>query len=93
MAKRRQKPETVLETVLETVPCSSCNGSGRVELNGVYTDTLILLRAVNGEIHGAELARQDGCNPTAMNNRLAYLVRHGFAVERPYGRKKFYRAV
>lgn len=80
-------------TKQDTVPCACCNGSGRIEISGIYADTLRLLRSVGGEIHGAELARRDGCKATAMNNRLAYLVRHGFAVERPYGRKKLYRSV
>lgn len=80
-------------TTQDTVPCACCSGTGRIEISGVYAETLQLLRAVGEEIHGAELARRDGCNATAMNNRLAYLVRHGFVVERPYGRKKFYRSV
>jgi len=76
----------------EFVTCSHCNGSGEVELNGVFRDTLELLRRQKKEIHGAELARIDGCNPTAMNNRLEYLADHGFATSRTYGRKKLYLA-
>lgn len=74
------------------VICSTCQGAGKVDLNGVYADTLKLLRKC-GEATGAELARIDGCAATAMNNRLAALERHGLARSRRYGRKRLYTAV
>lgn len=79
----------------DTVLCTCCGGTGRIELNGVYGDTLDLLRKETKggkETHGAALARIVGCKPTAMNNRLTYLADHGFATARVYGRKKFFVA-
>ncbi len=76
----------------DTVQCSCCNGSGRIELTGVYADTLKDIRAIDGEIHGAELARKVGCKATAMNNRIAWLADNGFVIVRVYGRKTFVSA-
>lgn len=74
------------------IPCSHCRGTGSVEFTGEYADTLAILRNLGGEVTGAELSRQFGIAPTAMNNRLVILERMGLAVSRAYGRKKFYRA-
>jgi len=74
------------------VQCSCCGGEGHVPLDGVFADTLKVLRKQRGEVTGAELSRAMKCKPTAMNNRLSYLQRHGFAVSRKYGRRRFYRA-
>ncbi len=73
------------------VKCKCCGGTGRVELTGRYAETLKKLRGC-GEITGAELARRDGCNATAMNNRLAALERHGLARSRRFGRQRLYQA-
>lgn len=75
-----------------SVLCPCCKGTGRVEMNGVIADTLALLRRQDGEVTGAALARADGCKPTAMNNRLAYLERRGLVTSRRYGRERLYRA-
>jgi len=72
-------------------PCPTCRGTGRIELTGVYAETLAMLRQCGEEITGAALARQAGCKATAMNNRLARLEAFGLAVSRWYGRKKLYR--
>lgn len=75
-----------------TIPCSHCRGSGRVALSGIYADTLDLLHCRLGkEVTGADLARVAGCQATAMNNRLAWLERHGLATSRRYGRLRLYR--
>jgi hypothetical protein len=72
--------------------CPTCGGSGEVEVTGIYADTLLLLRRQKGEVSGADLARLDGCNATAMNNRLAALERLGLATSRRYGRQRLFRA-
>ena len=79
----RQKP---------TVPCRYCGGSGRIELTGRYRETLELI-GVNEEVTGASLARRDGCQATAMNNRLAALERFGLLVSKLFGRERRYRRV
>jgi len=74
------------------VRCPSCKGTGRIELTGVYAETLALLQRQGVERTGAELARLDGCKATAMNNRLAALERLGLAQSRRFGRLRLYRA-
>ncbi len=71
-------------------PCPCCGGTGSVELTGIYSDTLALLRRA-GEATGAALARADGCKGPAMCNRLAALERMGLAQSRRYGRERLYR--
>ena len=71
--------------------CPYCGGTGRVPLTGVYAGTLELLRRQPGEATGADLARQDGCKATAMNNRLAALERFGLATSRRFGRLRLFR--
>ena len=56
-----------------------------------YRQTLELLRE-RGPIHGAALARLDGCEPTAMNNRLAALEQQGLATSQRHGRRRVYTA-
>lgn len=73
------------------VCCTCCNGTGKVELTGIYLDTLKLLAGFC-EVTGAELAKKIGAKPTAMNNRLAALKRKGLADTRTVGRKKLYWA-
>jgi hypothetical protein len=68
-----------------------CGGKGYVEFDGVYADTLQLLRMEGKEMSGADLAKIDGCKPTAMNNRLAQLEIAGFVASRRYGRKRLFR--
>ena len=74
------------------VTCTCCGGTGKREFNGVFADTLELLKSMKEEISGAELARMDGCNNTAMCNRLVELEKHGCAVSRKYGKERLWKA-
>ena len=71
--------------------CPHCNGSGLVEVTGVYAETFILLRSSATRVTGAELAKRAGCKATAMNNRLAMLEKFGLCSSVRWGRKRFYR--
>ena len=77
----------------ETIKCHCCNGTGRIPFTGIYADTLALLRKQRDPMTGIELARLAKCEGTAMCNRLAALESMGFAESKPYGRKKFWKAV
>ncbi len=59
------------------VRCSCCGGTGTVELNGVYFDTLVEFRKLGGEITAATLAGHLGVKATAVSNRLAALKSTG----------------
>ncbi len=61
-------------------------------MTGKYADTLWLLCSHKDEVTGAQLAKEDGCKATAMNNRLASLERLGLATSRVCGRKRLYLA-
>lgn len=75
----------------DKVRCKHCDGLGVVPLTGKYADTLKLLRLQKHPMSGADLARLDGCQATAMNNRLAALERMGLARSVRYGRvRRFY---
>lgn len=50
------------------------------------------LRAQGVPITGADLAVIAKCKPTAMNNRLAALERHGLATSYVVGRRRFFQA-
>ena len=71
------------------VKCGHCCGKGQVEFTGDIRDTLELLDKVNG-VTGADLAAKVGIKATAMNNRLAYLLRMGLARCVRHGQKKIY---
>lgn len=73
--------------------CPHCKGSGAVELNGVYAETLALLRSSPTPISGAALARLAGCQATAMNNRLTALEHLGYASSYRYGRERRFQAI
>lgn len=73
--------------------CPHCKGRGIVELNGVYADTLALLRTMTEPASGAALARLARCPATAMNNRLARLEEHGYARSHRYGRERRFEAI
>jgi 4-hydroxy-3-methylbut-2-en-1-yl diphosphate synthase IspG/GcpE len=70
------------------IDCPHCEGRGRIELTGVYAETLNALRRQKSEITGADLGRVCGCRGEAMRNRLARLRDLGLATCRTYGRKK-----
>jgi len=69
------------------IPCSHCDGEGYIELTGVHAETLSLLRGLPAALNGVELAKLANCNPTAMNNRLAWLEEQGLAERKRYGRE------
>jgi hypothetical protein len=75
-----------------TRKCTCCDGTGRVELTGVYADTYAMLSDIGRETNGAGLAIVAGCSPTAMCNRLAALERLGVATSRRYGRQRLFKA-
>ncbi len=74
------------------IRCHLCHGSGKVVLTGEYLSTFLALAQQKTEVTGAALARTLSVRPTAMNNRLAVLERHGLATSRRCGRKRLYRA-
>jgi hypothetical protein len=76
-----------------TVPCGHCGGAGRLELTGVYAETLDLLRRQQAEVNGAQLAKLAGCTNMAMCNRLVALERNGLATSRRYGQQRLWKAV
>lgn len=71
------------------VKCPHCQGAGTVELTGVYAETLAILKRHSGHppLNGAALAVIAGCEPTAMNNRLKALEKHGLAIGQRFGRE------
>jgi len=78
--------------------CGHCNGTGKIELTGVYADTLKLLKAetarrAGSSVNGAMLGRVAGCGGTAMCNRLMALQKLGFAKSVAYGRERLWEAV
>jgi Mn-dependent DtxR family transcriptional regulator len=74
------------------IHCPHCRGTGRVDLTGVYLDTFIALAESGGETTGAKLSRQMGAKPSAVNNRLAALERHGIVTSRRWGRERLFKA-
>jgi len=74
------------------IPCSHCSGEGYIELTGVHADTLALLRRQPTAMNGAELAKIAKVNPTAMNNRLAWLEGYGLAERKRYGSQSLWKA-
>lgn len=71
--------------------CRCCGGTGKRELSEQLTRTLQLVRKME-PIHGAYLAKIDGCQATAMNNRLAVLLDYGLVRVIRAGRKLLYYA-
>lgn len=70
--------------------CPKCRGRGVVPLPRVLRETLAALKPYGFGITGADLARQMGLNPTAVNNRLEklHVVKH--ATRRKAGREVLY---
>jgi hypothetical protein len=69
--------------------CPHCDGSGQLQLTGIHADTWHLLKN-HGPISGAALAEIDGCQATAMNNRLVMLEEMGLARSERYGRLRLF---
>lgn len=80
------------KTDLIMVACSHCDGVGKIELTGVYAETLALLKKQSKPINAAELARGTDVNLTAMANRLAWLGEKGLATFKHYGQMKLWSA-
>lgn len=76
----------------DLIPCSHCDGAGKIELTGVCAETLAFLRTQSEALNGANVARLCGVNPTAMNNRLNWLEANGLAKSERYGSQKRWRA-
>ena len=70
------------------IKCWACQGRGRVELTGVYADTLRILRASRSAVVANRDADRFGCLPTALNNRLSWLEEHGLAQSVRHGRER-----
>ncbi len=73
---------------MTTHVCTSCGGTGRVELTGVLAETLAVLRRQEAPINGANMAYLAGCTNMAMCNRLVALERLGLATSTRYGRER-----
>lgn len=73
------------------VQCTHCQGTGTIQLTGVYAETLGLIIS-HPSLNGATLAKLAGCNATAMNNRLKALERHGVATGQRFGRSIYWKA-
>lgn len=83
---------------MDSVVCYCCDGIGSIPVTGVYLETLKTLRRWCARPGRFVVANRDykqfGCKqPTALNNRLSYLERHGFARSEKFGRqRRFYVA-
>ena len=84
----------------DRIKCSCCNGKGTILLTGVYAETLKILRRLcrKPPRHGGYCVanvHQDlfGCNATALNNRLDYLEKQGFAKSYKFGRQRRFVAL
>lgn len=77
--------------------CPYCKGTGDMQLAPIYADTLTILRRLTRKADSYVVANADaerfGCEPTALNNRLAGLERMGFAVSEIVSRQRRFRAL
>ena len=77
----------------DQVKCSCCDGTGSVPLGPVYQETLTRFRKLMRS-QKFVVANQDheqfNCKPTALNNRLRGLEKHGFLQSEWYGREHRY---
>lgn len=78
-----------------TMPCPHCHGSGRIEVTGIYAQTLKDVQRWCSRSGRYVVANRDagwfGCNGTALSNRLAVLEKHGLVYSVKYGRqRRFY---
>ncbi len=72
---------------IPTRPCTQCNGTGRILLNGELLATYRLLSRKQGR-NGAELGRLANVDGAAMCNRLQTLRKWGIAECVWHGREK-----
>jgi hypothetical protein len=79
----------------EQITCPHCNGSGEIELTGVYAETLQTLRKLCKKQGRQVIAHQDakhfGCEPTALSNRLRWLEDHDLAQSTRHGKIRMYQ--
>lgn len=76
--------------------CPHCRGEGQIELTGVYAETLRGVRRWCARPERFVVANRDwkwfaAPSPTALNNRLAMLERHGFLVSEKFGRQRRFK--
>ena len=80
----------------DQIRCSCCRGTGKVPVTGVYAETLHGLRRMT-RARGYVVANRDAgwflCEPTALNNRLAWLEKNGLAKSEKFGRQRRFVAV
>lgn len=83
-----------IRLVIPRVACHHCNGSGKLPLSAEMWDTLQTVRRLQ-ETDAAEMAQalEWKGHVTAMNNRLADLMRLGFLRRTKEGKRWMYRAV
>lgn len=72
------------------VACCRCHGSGKVELAGVYAQTVALVAAHPG-CNGSELAELAKCKIPAMCNRLKRLEAMGVVIGNRSGVSVFWK--
>ena len=78
------------------VICETCDGTGQRDITGVYEQTYKTLRRLcrrRKYVVAGRDANVFGCEPTALNNRLAWLEEHGLAVSERFGRERRFRAI
>lgn len=74
-----------------TVTCPKCNGSGKVDLDGVLAATLEIVRLSKGaDVFQVHSAVPDKVSVTAINNRLEDLRRLGLVFRNRVGRRWIY---
>lgn len=78
------------------IQCPHCKGKGTIPLTGVYAETLRGVRRLT-KSYGYCVANKHaylfGCKPTALNQRLAALERHGLLSSERFGRQRRYKAI
>ena len=70
------------------ITCWNCRGRGKIELTGVYAETLRLLRQRRAAVVANRDASTFGCSVTALINRLDWLEKHGLAHSERHGRER-----
>lgn len=75
------------------IPCTCCNGTGKVELTGVDAETLAGARRYLSRyacLVANRAALWFGCQPTALSNRLKRLELLGLLKAEKYGKQVRY---
>ena len=80
------------------IPCNCCKGTGKIEVTGVYLQTLAHLQRMTAKRAGDNFVVANReypwfqCSPTALSNRLKWLEQRGLATVEMFGRQKRYRS-